>query len=84
MLFRSGEHLTRSATSLADSLRDLAKLPMAKSAKGTMPEINSELTVIEGEDNVYTLDKQEDLVQEDETKTPEQLFVDALMGRRKL
>jgi hypothetical protein len=79
-----GEHLTRSATSLADSLRDLAKLPMAKSAKGTMPEINSELTVIEGEDNVYTLDKQEDLVQEDETKTPEQLFVDALMGRRKL
>ena len=79
-----GEHLTRSATSLADSLRDLAKLPMAKSAKGTMPEINSELTVIEGEDNVYTLDKQEDIVQEDETKTPEQLFVDALMGRRKL
>jgi starvation-inducible DNA-binding protein len=79
-----GEHLTRSATSLADSLRDLAKLPMAKSVKGTMPEINSELTVIEGEDNVYTLDKQEDLVQEDEIKTPEQLFVDALMGRRKL
>jgi hypothetical protein len=79
-----GEHLTRSANSLADSLRDLAKLPMAKSAKGTMPEINSELTVIEGEDNVYTLDKQEDFVQEDEIKTPEQLFVDALMGRRKL
>ena len=79
-----GEHLIRSATSLADSLRDLAKLPMAKSVKGTMPEINSELTVIEGEDNVYTLDKQEDLVQEDEVKTPEQLFVDALMGRRKL
>lgn len=79
-----GEHLTRSANSLADSLRDLAKLPMAKSAKGTMPEINSELTVIEGEDNVYTLGKQEDFVQEDEIKTPEQLFVDALMGRRKL
>ena len=79
-----GEHLTRSANSLADSLRDLAKLPMTKSVKGTMPEINSELTVIEGEDNVYTLDKQEDLVQEDEIKTPEQLFVDALMGRRKL
>jgi len=79
-----GDHLTRSASSLADSLRDLAKLPMVKSAKGTMPEINSELTVIEGEDNVYTLDKQEDIVQEDDTKTPEQLFVDALMGRRKL
>jgi hypothetical protein len=79
-----GDHLTRSASSLADSLRDLAKLPTVKSAKGTMPEINSELTVIEGEDNVYTLDKQEDLVQEDDTKTPEQLFVDALMGRRKL
>ena len=79
-----GDHLTRSASSLADSLRDLAKLPMAKSAKGTMPEINSELAVVEGEDNVYTLDKQEDLVQEDDIKTPEQLFVDALMGRRKL
>ena len=79
-----GEHLTRSATSLADSLRDLAKLPMAKSAKGTMPEINSQLSVVEGEDNVFTLDKQEDMVEEDQTKTPEQLFVDALMGRRKL
>lgn len=79
-----GEHLTRNATSLADSLRDLAKLPMAKSVKGPMPEINSELTVIEGEDNVYTLDKQEDIIEEDQEKTPEQLFVDALMGRRKL
>jgi len=57
---------------------------MAKSAKGPMPEINSELTVIEGEDNVYTLDKQEDIIEEDQEKTPEQLFVDALMGRRKL
>jgi hypothetical protein len=79
-----GEHLTRSATSLADSLRDLAKLPMAKSVKGTMPEINSQLSVVEGEDNVFTLDKQEDMVEEDQAKTPEQLFVDALMGRRKL
>jgi starvation-inducible DNA-binding protein len=78
------EHLNRSATSLADSLRDLAKLPMVKTTKNAMPEINSEVTVVEGEDNVITLDKQEDQVKEDEGKTPEQLFVDALMGRRKL
>ena len=78
------EHLKRSATSLADSLRDLAKLPMVKSTKNAMPEINSEVTVVEGEDNVITLDKQEDQAEENEVKTPEQLFVDALMGRRKL
>lgn len=82
------EHLTRSAASLADSLRDLAKMPAAKLLKASAPEIDSDITVVEGEeDNVLTLDKQEEEVQEEEKedkRTPEQIFVDALMGRRKL
>jgi hypothetical protein len=78
------EHTKRSASSLADSLRDLAKMPVAKSSKNTIPEMNSEVAVVEGEDNVITLDKQEIEEEVKEDGSPEQLFVDALMGRRKL
>jgi hypothetical protein len=78
------EHTKRSASSLADSLRDLARMPVAKSSKNTIPEMNSEVAVVEGEDNVITLDKQEIEEEVKEDGSPEQLFVDALMGRRKL
>jgi len=83
------EHAARTASSLADSLRDLAKAP-AKTGKRVsnfagMPEVTSEAEVTESEDNVLTLDKEE------ETSKPgssvdsfEQVLVDALMGRRKL
>lgn len=78
------EHAKRTASSLADSLRDLAKMPQFKSNKAPMPEINSEIEAVEGEDNVTTIDGQ---IKEEKSKTesiPEQVFVDALMGRRKL
>jgi hypothetical protein len=46
--------------------------------------MNSEIEVIEGEENVTTINGEEEVVEEKVTNTPEQLFVDALMGRRKL
>ena len=78
------EHVSRSASSLADSLRDLAKMPATKKIAGMMLEMNSEIEVIEGEENVTTINGEEEVVEEKVTNTPEQLFVDALMGRRKL
>ena len=78
------EHVARSASSLADSLRDLAKMPATKKIAGMMLEMNSEIEVIEGEENVTTINGEEEVVEEKVTNTPEQLFVDALMGRRKL
>lgn len=78
------EHVKRSASSLADSLRDLARMPHAKNSTNVVPEINSEVEAIEGEGDVITLDKQEVKEEIKEERSTEQLFVDALMGRRKL
>jgi hypothetical protein len=81
------EHAPRTASSLADTLRDLAKVPGR--AKGLfknlseMPEVTSEAEVFETENNVVTVDKVEEAT-ESPVDTVEQLFVDALMGRRKL
>jgi starvation-inducible DNA-binding protein len=77
------DHVKRNAASLADSLRDLAKMPNAKSVKASMPEINPEIETVENDDNVITIDvetKEEEVA----INPAEQLFVDALMGRRKL
>lgn len=83
------EHVSRTASSLADTLRDLAKTPV-KAAKRlsnflSIPLVTSEAEVTESEDNVVTIDK------EDEERKPssvvdsfEQVLVDTLMGRRKL
>lgn len=78
------DHKNRSASSLADSLRDLAKMPQAKSTKAVMPEIASETEVVEGEKNAITLDDEKKEEKTDDKISAEQLFVDTLMGRRKL
>ena len=79
------EHAQRSASSLADSLRDLAKMPSVKTARNTVLEMDSEIEAVEGEDNAIFVDKEDKKeVKEEMNQTPEQLFVDALMGRRKL
>ncbi|CAB4143102.1 hypothetical protein UFOVP436_74 [uncultured Caudovirales phage] len=78
------EHVKRTASSLADSLRDLAGLPVAKKAKSTMPEISSEIEAVESEDNVITIDREDQESKEQVVNASEQVFVDALMGRRKL
>jgi len=78
------DHKNRSASSLADSLRDLAKMPQVKNTKVVMPEIASETEVVEGERNAITLDDEKNEEKSDDKISVEQLFVDTLMGRRKL
>ncbi len=78
------EHASRTASSLADSLRDLARIPQAIKPRVDMPEIASETEVVEGENNVITVGNEDSEVKVDTTQMAEQLFVDALMGRRKL
>lgn len=83
------EHAKRTASSLADSLRDLAKTPV-KAAKRisnflSMPDVASEAEVINTEDNVVTVDSEEQVKPaESPVNSFEQVLVDALMGRRKL
>ena len=81
------EHAARTAASLADSLRDLAKVP-AKVGKRlanffSVPEVTSEAEVAE-EVNVLTVDKAEPQASASPVHSFEQVLVDALMGRRKL
>jgi hypothetical protein len=77
------EHSARTPSSLADTLRDLAKMPVVTKTHSDMPELASETEVISSEKNVYTIGIEE-------VKEPakedlfEQILVDALMGRRKL
>jgi len=78
------EHTKRSSSSLADSLRDLANMPAVKNSVSKVLEMTSEVQAIEGEDNVFTLDSTGPEVEEKVINMPEQVFVDALMGRRKL
>jgi len=81
------EHAPRTAASLADSLRDLATLPVkaAKRAKDflTSNEFDVNDTVSFQEENVTTLDE-EVVEKSDPVNSFEQVLVDTLMGRRKL
>lgn len=76
-------HMTRTASSLADSLRDLAKMPTRKNSVSDVPEFATESTVSSDEHNVTTVDEEQKVHEKEETSF-EQVFVDALMGRRKL
>jgi hypothetical protein len=78
------EHEGRTASSLADTLRDLAKTPAAKTA-GTagMPEVSAESEVL-AEENVVTVGEESVKETVSPDQSFEQLLVDALMGRRKL
>ena len=78
------DHVKRTASSLADSLRDLAGMPAAKKAKANLPEINSEIEASENETGVITLDRKDEEKEIVESTPLEDIFVDALMGRRKL
>lgn len=77
------DHVTRTPSSLADSLRDLAKMPVKKVSTTVVPEITSEAENAREELNVASI---EDVDSEKKESVPsaEQLFVDALMGRRSL
>jgi hypothetical protein len=78
------DHMTRTASSLADSLRDLAKMPVHKNRSSEMPEFNNESAVSLDEEKVTTVDEENNSVDSKEEVSLEQVFVDALMGRRKL
>jgi len=80
------DHATRSAGSLADSLRDLAKLPVAKKniQKLNVESVIDSCIVSEKEDNVIVEDEEVSTAPEEKVNTVEELFVDTLMGRRKL
>jgi predicted nuclease with TOPRIM domain len=83
------DHVARTASSLADTLRDLAKTPVKLAKRISnfigMPQVTSEAEVTEAEENVLTVDK-EDVVEQTAPVADsfEQVLVDALMGRRKL
>ena len=81
------QHSVRTAASLADSLRDLAKTPskLGKRISNfiSVPEVTSEAEVSE-EVNVLTVDKAEVEAAASPADSFEQVLVDALMGRRKL
>jgi hypothetical protein len=77
-------HVTRTASSLADSLRDLVKMPVRKARSTGVPEFNNESTVAIDEQNVTTVDEEGNFASSKEEVSVEQVFVDALMGRRKL
>ncbi|MFN7318188.1 MAG: hypothetical protein ACK5S6_01650, partial [bacterium] len=77
-------HSTRTASSLADSLRDIAKLPVRKSHPAEGPEIHNESAAVANEGNVATIDDDNEIKGSKEEVPVEQVFVDALMGRRKL
>lgn len=79
------DHTKRSAGSLADSLKDLAKLPIAKKNIQKLNESIIENNIIlEKEDNVILEDEEVETTPQSKVDTVEELFVDAFMGRRKL
>jgi starvation-inducible DNA-binding protein len=79
------DHTKRSAGSLADSLRDLAKLPVAKKNIQKLNESIIENDIVsEEENNVILEDEEVETTPQAKVDTVEELFVDAFMGRRKL
>lgn len=80
------DHATRTASSLADSLRDIAKMPVKKATinTATVPQITSEAENAKEENNVVSIEDVEADKKEVISDNVEELFVDALMGRRKL
>jgi len=84
------DHMKRTATSLADSLRDMAKLPTGNAVKTKeFVDITVESEVVSNEEqNVLTIDPEVEATEENTETTVESAFedllVDALMGRKKL
>lgn len=79
------EHVIRSASSLADTMRDLAMSPMkVRPVIAEMPEMDQSDVSITDDGSHIDGETTESVRVDDPMSTAEQLFVDALMGRRKL
>lgn len=77
------EHADRTASSLADSLRDLAGMSRTPGAS-TIDVIKPKSVVTADEANAETVGATQEETVEDPLATAENLFVDVLMNRRKL
>lgn len=79
------DHVNRSASSLADSLRDLAKMPFKTREAAYIPTMTERSAAVEGEENVVTEEVEEEA---HNTPSPEEqlenILVDTLMNRRRL
>lgn len=80
------EHAGRTASSLADSLRDLASMPKVAATERVLPTgtVEPTLAAVEGEENVDTIDGEVQEESDDPKKAFEDLLTDTLMGRRAL
>lgn len=78
------EHAPRTASSLADSLRDLATLPSKTASRLTTAEFDVDVddVAVSVEKGVATIDPEEK--EDNPNDSFEQVLVDTLMGRRKL
>jgi hypothetical protein len=76
------QHMQRTASSLADSLRDLAQMP-APVSPGSVPHVKATAAGVKGDaDREVAVEVVE--TQSPKPLDPEDVFVDALMGRRPL
>jgi hypothetical protein len=81
------DHVTRTASSLADSLRDLAGMPAVSKGKSIDPNdlrINETSEVVEDEENVATIGEEAEDSTPDPMQRAEDLFVDVFMHRKNL
>lgn len=79
------EHVSRSASSLADTMRDLASSPMKfRPIIAEIPEMDQSDVSITDDGSHIDGETSGSVEVVDPLSTAEQLFVDALMGRRKL
>lgn len=80
------EHASRTAASLADSLRDLISMPSKATNVSTLPDFKQSMagTKEAADAKVETVNDSEEIEESNKKTDPEQVFVDTLMGRRML
>ena len=77
------EHADRTATSLADSLRDLAQMPRPEIKKAPVDlDVEESSQAVGEEPNVVTAEVEESISQVTAEERAEQLFVDILLGKK--
>jgi len=77
------EHVVRTATSLADSLRDLAQMPRPEIKKTPADlDVEESSQAVGEEPNVVTAEVEESVSQATAEERAEQLFVDILLGKK--
>lgn len=78
------EHLTRSASSLADSLRDLSSMQRLDPSYSDIPKVKPTAVVAGGDEREPVVELVPNEKKSPKPTDPEEIFVDVLMGRRPL